>query len=177
MTFPDQRSGELLLVAHRVVNLALAGRGRRDGSVAVHAVTSWASRRGAGVYQLPLPHFHLARTAAGAGAAGAGGGPAGGAATEADPAARDHDAQRLEFVFGQLDVYRAGGYSVIGAVAIAEDLGDPRETEWWELFAEIAQRHGWEQLRVLTVPLDAAEFDGAGFSGTGIAGGEPGSST
>lgn len=177
MTFPDQRSGELLLVAHRIVNLSIAGKQRGDRRVAIEAVTEWASRQGAGVYQLPLPHYHLAGPTTGeetpdtadpADAADPGSSAAGPVTAVLDtaPDARAYDAERLEFVFGQLDIYRAGGYSVLAAVAIAEDLDHPCETVWWDLFAEVARTHGWEQLRVLSVDLDAGEFTGGTWSGS-----------
>lgn len=137
------------------MNATLAGQQRTDNASSVEAVTEWAVGTGAGMYQLPLPHYHFAEA------------PTAEPNDQAAAEAREYDSERLEFVFGQLDVYRAGGYAVRAAVAIEEDFRDTREDEWWQLFSEVAQAHGWEQLPVLTVPLNAVKFDDSGTKRVG----------
>ena len=130
-SFPDQRSGRILLVAHRILSTSISGKRRDDGKPAITAVTRWASETGAGLYQLPLPSHLLGRK---------------------DPA---RDASRIEFVLSQLDVYRGGGYQLLGALAIAEDLDEAAERDWWTLFVETSAAHGWEDLPLGQISLDA----------------------
>lgn len=145
--FPDQRSGRILLVGHRVLNTRTVGTRRADGGVAVTPVVRWAQRAGVGVYQLPLPTYWTAQA-----------GRAGSAQTTRNRNESD-DAARIEFVYSQLSQYRAAGYEVPSAIAIAEDLLREDEQRWWSLFQTIGERLGWAALPLLTVGLDAEDFD------------------
>ena len=44
---------------------------------------------------------------------------------------------------------------ILGALAIAEDLDEAAERDWWTLFVETSAAHGWEDLPLGQISLDA----------------------
>ncbi|MEA5052099.1 MAG: hypothetical protein VB093_01470 [Propionicimonas sp.] len=130
----DRRGYGIVLVSHSVLNGSIVGAADPVSA----AVVAWADAAGLGVYQLPVPDHLLP------------------AAPDGSPG---EDRANLEFVFGQLASYRAGGYTVAGLVLRTADERSAAGRAFVDLVLQVARDTGVDLPRLWRLPRGARSFD------------------
>ncbi len=139
----DRRGYRLLLVSHSVL---ATPPGHRSVAGVADAVVAWADSVDAGLYQLPVPaHALRPRTASGR-------------FTRPTRSEISDEREDLRFVFGQLAVYTAAGYRLLGLVLRAEDEATQAGRAWLGQVTAVAAEQGVEVPRVWRIASGATTF-------------------
>ncbi len=123
-TDTDLRAYRIVLTTHGILNgltpaLTPTGHDPATDQRLARAVVDWADRTQAGIYQIPAADHLLP-----------------GIPGRTPP---DSDRQNLDFVFSQLSVYLANGYSWSGVILRSEEVAGARGRLWRRLFLDLAQ--------------------------------------